>query len=139
VVLSPVMRDSATATFFDGTRDRALLLRRRRSAGDYLDPGIEPAPSEEADLEYVPASGRARVVSWATLYSAGGDTDEPVRTVLGIVELDEGLWWWSQLVDVDPDTDLEGLPVQVDFVPSGPDPEDEVVPVFRPVGPEQLS
>jgi hypothetical protein len=82
-----------------------------------------------------PAAARA----WATLYSQGGDTDEPVRTVLGIVELDEGLWWWSQLVDVDPDADLEGLPVQVDFVPSGPDPEDEVVPVFRPAGPDQLS
>ena len=125
--------------FFDGTRRRALLLCRRRSTGAYLDPGTEPVQSDEADLEYTPASGLGHVVSWATLYSRAADRDEPVRTVLGIVELDEGLWWWSQLVDVDPDAHLEGLRVRVDFVPSGPDPQDEVVPVFRPARPDQLS
>ena len=133
MAISPVARDHATAEFFDGTRRGVFLLRRRRSTGEYLDPGAMPAPSDEGDLEYAPAGGDGRVVSWSTPHSKDRATGEPVRTVIGIVELDEGPWWWSQLVDVDPDDDLADLRVRVDFVASGPDPRDEVVPVFRPV------
>jgi uncharacterized protein len=135
MAIGPVARDSASADFFDGTRRGAFLLRRRRSTGEYLDASTVPSQSDEADLEYAPASGGARVVSWSTLHSRNGDTAEPVRTVVGIVELAEGPWWWSQLVDVDPDGELADLRVQVDFVPSGPDPHHEVVPVFRPAQP----
>jgi uncharacterized OB-fold protein len=60
------------------------------------------------------------------------DGHEPVRTVVGIVELDEGPWWWCRLVGVDPDANLAGLRVEVEFVPSGPESEHETVPVFRP-------
>ncbi|MGW9029413.1 Zn-ribbon domain-containing OB-fold protein [Streptomyces sp. NPDC055722] len=131
MAVGPVARDSASAEFFDGTRRGVLLLRRLSSTGEYLDPSTVPTPSEEADLAYVPAAGGGRVVSWAALHSRreGG---EPVRTVIGIVELDEGLWWWSRLVGVDPDADLFDLRVEVDFVPSGPEPHHEVMPVFRP-------
>jgi uncharacterized OB-fold protein len=131
--INPVIRDSATADFFDATRRGVFLLGRRPGTGEYLDPAMVPAQPEEADLEYAAAGGGARVVSWATLHSRNGDPSEPVRTVVGIVELDEGPWWWSQLVGVDPDGDLTGLRVQVEFVASGPDPHHEVVPVFRPV------
>jgi hypothetical protein len=135
MAISPVARDSATADFFDGTRRGVLLLRRRRSTGEYLDPSTVPARADEPDLEYAPAGGGARVVSWSTLRGKNAGTGETVRTVVGIVELDEGPWWWSQLVDVDPDGDLADLRVQVDFMASGPDPHDEVVPVFRPAQP----
>lgn len=136
MAISPVARDSATADFFDGTRRGVLLLRHRRSTGEYLDPSTVPARSEEADLEYVPAAGGARVVSWSTPHGKNADTGEPVRTVVAVVELDEGPWWWSQLLDVDPDEDLTDLRVRVDFVASGPDPHHEVVPVFRPARPD---
>jgi len=135
--ISPVTRDSASAAFFDGTRRGELLLRRRRSSGEYLDPSTAIAPSDEADLEYAPAAGGARVVSWSTVHTRNGVTDEPICIVLGLLELNEGLWWWSQLVDVDPDADLADLRVHVAFVPSGPEPQHEVVPVFRPVQPSQ--
>jgi uncharacterized OB-fold protein len=52
--------------------------------------------------------------------------------VLGVIELAEkpGLRFLSQLVDVDPDTDLVGLPVEVVWE----DVDDEVtLPFFRPV------
>jgi hypothetical protein len=137
MAISPVARDATTAAFFDGTRRGVFVLRRRRSTGEYLDPGTVPDQSDEADLEYAPAGGGARVVSWSTLRRTDGDTGELVRTVVGIVELDEGPWWWTQLVDVDPDGDLADLRVQIDFEASGPGPKHEVVPVFRPARPER--
>ncbi|MGW6961597.1 Zn-ribbon domain-containing OB-fold protein [Streptomyces chartreusis] len=129
--VGPVARDSASAEFLDGTRRGVFLLRRHSGTGEYFDPSTVPAPSEEADLEYAPAAGGGRVVSWAVLHSRR-EGNETVRTVIGIVELDEGPWWWSRLVDMDPDADLSDLRVRVAFVPSGPEPHHEVVPVFRP-------
>ena len=134
--ITPVARDSATADFFDAARRGVLLLGRRRSTGEYLDAATVPAQPDDADLEYAPAGGGGRVVSWSTPHSVNGDTGEPVRIVVGVVELDEGPWWWCQLVGVDPDDDLSDLRVQVDFVASGPDPDHEVVPVFRPAQPD---
>lgn len=131
--VGPVTRDRASAEFFDGTRRGVFLLRRRVSTGEHLDPSTVPAPSEDADLEHVPASGGGRIVTWATLH-AKGEGGEPVRAVLGIVELDEGPWWWSRLIGVDPDKDLSDLRVEVGFVPSGTAPHHEVMPVFRPAG-----
>jgi uncharacterized OB-fold protein len=132
VSIGPVARDTATAEFFDGARAGKFLLRRRRSTGEYCEPQVVPAPSEESDFELVPSGGGARIVSWATVHGKPRGAAAPARTVVGIVELDEGPWWWTQLVDVDPDADLAGLRVHVEFVPSGDEPEHEVVPVFRP-------
>jgi uncharacterized OB-fold protein len=135
MAISPVTRDSATAIFFAATRRGVLLLCRRRSTGEYLDPAMLAANPDDSDLEYAPAGGGARVVSWATLNGVTGDTGEPDRTVVGIVELDEGPWWWSQIVGVNPDDDLADLRVQVEFAASGSGVDHEVVPVFRPAPP----
>ena len=120
-----VTRDSGSAKFFDGTR-RGVFLLGRRQDGEYVDPRTLPG---EEGLTYVPAAGQGRVISWATVHGRAADDGEASRTVVGIVELDEGPWWWCQLVGVDPDANLTNLKVQLDFVASGP--EHEVVPVFR--------
>jgi uncharacterized protein len=130
--ITPVARDDDTAAFFDGTRRGVLLLGRRRSTGEYVEPAIVAAQPGDEDLEYAAAGGGGRVVSWSVVHGRSPDTGEPVATVVGIVELDEGPWWWSQLAGVDPGDDLANLCVSVDFVPSGPDAGHEVVPVFRP-------
>ncbi|KOG61376.1 MULTISPECIES: Zn-ribbon domain-containing OB-fold protein [Streptomyces] len=128
--MGPVVRDRDSAEFFDGTRRGVFLLRRSRT-GEYLDPAAVPVLCEEAGLTSVAASGTGRIVTWAILHGRG-DGRAPVRTVVAIVELDEGPWWWSRIVGVDPDEDLSDLRVEVDFVASGPDPRHEAVPVFRP-------
>jgi uncharacterized OB-fold protein len=132
MAISPVTRDSVTADFFDATRHGVFLLCRRRSTGEYLDPATLAARPGDSDLEYSPAAGGGRIVSWATLHGVKVDTGEPDRTVVGIVELDEGPWWWCQIVGVNPDDDLADLRVAVEFVASGPGVDHEVVPVFRP-------
>jgi uncharacterized OB-fold protein len=56
--------------------------------------------------------------------------------VVGIVQLDEGPWWWAQLVGVDPDELRAGQRLRVEF--QRPDSENnaghEAVAVFRPEG-----
>jgi uncharacterized protein len=132
MAITPVTRDIRTAEFFDATRRGVLLLGRRRSTGLYVDPATVALQPGDPDLEYAPAGGTGRVVSWATVRSRADDSDEPVRTVVGIVELDEGPWWWTQLRGVNPDDDLTDLRVQVVFVASGARDDHELVPVFQP-------
>ena len=57
---------------------------------------------------------------------------EAGATVLVIGELDEGPWWWSQLVDANPAALSVGarLAVGFDRAPGG----HEAVPVFRLAG-----
>ena len=129
--MSPVARDDASAAFFDGTRAGKFLLLRNRSTGEYLDP--RTPRSDDDDLASVPVSGTATVVSWSVVHGTPSEDGAPLRTVVAIVELDEGPWWWCRLVGVNPDADLLDMRVEVDFVPSGPDPEHETVPVFRPL------
>ncbi len=50
-------------------------------------------------------------------------------TVLVIAELDEGPWWWSQLVDADPGAVTAGTRLRIDFQRANE--ESEYVPVFR--------
>ena len=121
--MHPVSRDDETAWFFDGLRSGVFLLPQRRSDGAYLDPRAVPVAGEPVD--HVPASGFGTVVSWAVPAESG--------SVLGIVALDEGPWWWCRLDGVDPGADLLGQRMELGFVPSGPDADDEIVPVFRPV------
>src|SRR5215469_11119384 len=69
----------------------------------------------------------AALVSWAVAWSRPA-TGEPQPTVLLIAELDEGPWWWSQLVDADPANLAVGQRLRIEFRRAGP--EHEAVPVF---------
>ncbi|MGW4399528.1 Zn-ribbon domain-containing OB-fold protein [Amycolatopsis nivea] len=129
VRINPVARDEESAAFFDGTAAGEFRLLRRRSTGEYLDPRTVADPDD--DLEWTAAAGTGTVVSWSVVHKRARDGGEPERVVVGIVELTEGPWWWCRL-DADPDADLWQLPVRAVFVPSGPEPDHEKVPVFAP-------
>jgi uncharacterized OB-fold protein len=128
-----VTRDAATAAFFDATARSEFLLVRDRETGQVLDPLTDPQ-LEPGRYETFPASGAGTVVSWAVVHerdSGGAAT----RTVVAVVELAEGPWWWTQLVDAEPyleaGTDLTAAAVEVVFTKSGPGEEAEYVPRFR--------
>jgi len=122
-----VRRDPASADFFDGTARGELLLVRARATGQVLDPKTDTGGDPDA-YERFPAAGHGTVVSWSVVHGRGPN-GEPNRTVVGIVELDEGPWWWTEL-QADPDADLMGAAVQVEFVKSGTGERDETVPIF---------
>jgi uncharacterized OB-fold protein len=136
-----VRRDAATAAFFDGTARGELLLWRCRACPDaeLQGPQARACPDcASPDLEPVPAAGGASLVSWAVVHERPRPGQEPGRTVVAISQLDEGPWWWSQLVDADPDQLRAGTRLVLDFVtpvaPGGdtePAEPSEVVPVFR--------
>lgn len=126
----PVARNDATSAFFDGTA-RGEFLLALCSQGHWNRPQATRCHAcDSTELRGAAASGRARLVSWTVVHPRPGRdrTAEPSR-VPAIVELEEGPWWWTQLVDVDPAALREGLALHVAFIrPEG----SEAVPVFAP-------
>jgi uncharacterized OB-fold protein len=90
-------------------------------------PAAQCTTCRRTTLRWEAARGGATLVSWAIAWSrpAGGESQP---TVLVIGELDEGPWWWSQLVDADPDHLAVGQRLRIEFRKAGAD--DEAVPVF---------
>ena len=126
--LFPVRRDADSAAFFDGTSRDEFLLIRDKTTGDYLDPTADTSVDPDR-FELVPAAGTGTVVSWSVVHGKG--VDGPTRTVVGIVQFDEGPWWWGEFADADPDRDLTAAAVTVSFVNSGDADRDEWIPQFR--------
>lgn len=127
----PVSRNADTEVFFDGTAEGRFLLMGCRACGTANRPQAGRCAScDGTDLAPVPASGRARLVSWVIVHPRPRD-GEPAGPVgiPAIVELEEGPWWWGPLVGVDPDQLSDGMALKVEFDrPEG----SESVPVFIP-------
>jgi uncharacterized OB-fold protein len=130
--VGPVVRDDATAEFFDGTIEGKFLLRRCRHCDTASEPQNEMCPAcASTDLAWEAAGGGARVASWAVTHSR--TAGEP-PTILVIAELDEGPWWWTRIIDADPADISDGQRLQVAFERNGDD--HEFVPVFRLAEPQ---
>jgi uncharacterized protein len=125
-----VVRDDNTAAFFDGTASGQFLLLRCNPEGHLSRPQAgQCSTCGTTNLLWSPASGGARLVSWAVIPARGSSTDTPGSpTVVAIAELDEGLWWWSQIVDADPDSLAEGQRLRIRFEAAD---GGEAVPVFE--------
>jgi uncharacterized OB-fold protein len=122
----PVHRDDASAAFFDGTARGEFLLVLDTATGAHHEPAFDVTVDPQRYTR-VPASGGATVVSWSVVHQRGPD-GQPTRTTVGIVELDEGPWWWTEIAGADPDADLIGTRVRIDYERVG---DGEVQPFFR--------
>jgi uncharacterized protein len=128
VTVGPVARDPATAEFFDGAA-AGLFLLRRCPAGHFSEPQAAVCTScGSADLGWTAAAGGGTLVSWTVVWGRPSGDTEPERTILVIGELDEGPWWWSQLVDADAANLAVGQRLRVEFRRAAD--EHEAVPVF---------
>jgi uncharacterized OB-fold protein len=123
----PVQRDEATAVFFDGTARGEFLLVRDNRTGAVLTPQFDTTADPQR-YEYVPAAGTGTIVSWAVVHQREADGSTS-RIPIGIVQLDEGPWWWTSITGVEPDDDLMGRRVQVAFAKAG----DETIPYFTAI------
>ena len=126
--LFPVRRDDDSAAFFDGTARDQFLLVHDKTTGAFLDPTADTSIDPDR-YELVPAARTGTVVSWSVVHSR--TAEGPTRTVVGIVQFDEGPWWWGEFSGVDPEIDLTSARAVVSFVDSGPGERDERVPVFE--------
>jgi uncharacterized OB-fold protein len=122
-----VQRDAATAEFFDGTARGEFLLVRDTRTGAVREPQFDTS-ADPGRYVRVPAAGTGTVVSWAVVHRREAD-GSTARTTVGIVELDEGPWWWTSITGVDPDDDLLGRRVRVAFDKAG----DEMIPYFTAI------
>jgi uncharacterized OB-fold protein len=130
--LFPVRRDADSAAFFNGTANDQFLLIRDITTGEFFDPTTDVS-IEPSRFEYIPAAGTGIVISWSVVHARSADG--PTRTVVGIVQLDEGPWWWGEFIDVDPELDLTGAKILITFTGSGSGERDDRVPLFRLVPP----
>jgi uncharacterized OB-fold protein len=132
MTIGAVGRDAATAEFLDGTAAGEFRLKRSRATGQILAPQCVVDSVGNTDLEWVVAAGTGRLVSWAVIHGKPQEGVQPPGTVIAIVELTEGPWWWCELLGADPAAMRADLPVEVAFVRV--DASTETVPVFRIVG-----
>jgi hypothetical protein len=130
MTVGPVVRNEATTPFFDGTARGEFLLRRCTKCGAANTPLAEQCPvCGSTALDWEPASGAATLVSWTVFHDPAGERGDAI-TILAIAELAEGPWWWSLLVEADPEALRLGQPLRLDFERNG---DHEAVPVFRRV------
>lgn len=120
----PIMRDDASAAFFDAAAEGRLLMRQC-PAGHVSAPHTSTCPRCGAtDLSWQQASGKATLASYSVIHRRGAD-DLPVA----IVELDEGPWMRMQLQQVATEDLRVGLPVEIRFAtPEGGEPLPYAVP-----------
>lgn len=125
-----IHRDDASAPFFDSTAKGELAVRRCPRCLHWWSPHVTAcADCGMLDLDWEVTTGHARLVSWTVVHGRpSGDGPGP-RTIVGLVELDDGPWLDAELVDVDETTLAEGLELVVGFHRP---PDGESVPVFRP-------
>lgn len=126
----PVEADDATASFFAATADGTFPLHR------CLDCGAASGPNERAcyvcgstSYEQFSAVGTGVVVSYTVQHSKPGPDGSTHRLTAAIIGLDEGPWWWTQLV-APPEEVSVGMRIRLDMVrPEG----SEAVPVAVPI------
>ncbi|MFI0465691.1 Zn-ribbon domain-containing OB-fold protein [Saccharopolyspora sp. 5N102] len=119
-----VARNEASAEFFDGTARGELLIRRCPRCSPLIAPNVPQCPAcGSTELAWVPASGRATLVTWTVVPVPDGG-----HVVAGIVELAEGPWLHARILGVAPEDLAEGIVLEVGFERHA---DGETVPVFH--------
>lgn len=125
----PPMPGPHDAYFWDGVRDRQLLLRRCAGCGQLQHP---PTPMcgncNSLEWETQKATGRGVVYSWIVSKHPSEADAEP--RIVALVELDEGVRLVSNLTGVAPEDVRNDMVVEVTFVDYD---DDVVLPHFAPV------
>lgn len=127
-----IQRDEASAAFFDGAAQRTLMIRRCPRCGKTFAPKHGHC-ADGTELTWVPASGLATLVTWATdhtlvLDPALAGPDGRTAT-FALVELAEGPWLQVPIVDANPQLLEADMAMEVCFVRPG---EGETIPAFTP-------
>lgn len=114
---------------WDGCREGVLRVQRCEDCGTHV---FIPQPvctrCQGADLRWVESRGRGTLYSFTTVHRPQRPEFEVPYTVV-IVELEEGFFMLSNLVDCPPEEIRIGMPLEVHFVKKS---EEITLPMFRP-------
>jgi uncharacterized OB-fold protein len=121
------------APFWESIRRHAMALQRCGQCGQFRYPPRPLCPACHAtDARWAQVSGKGRVYVSLVMYRAPGpawEQDTPYNVAM--IELDEGVRLWSNVVECDPESVRIGDDVAIDY----DDVTDEVtLPRFRRVG-----
>jgi uncharacterized OB-fold protein len=108
----------APSPFWDGCARNELLLQRCSACGTLRHPPSSVCPHcLSAQNEWVAASGRGTIYTFAVVRQALFKAwEDKVPYTVAVIELEEGLHFLTELVEIDPDAVTIGLPVEVTFV-----------------------
>ena len=124
--------DEESQPFFDAAMAGKLMLMRCVACGANRLPSRKHCDiCLSADVQWIQASGRAKVFSFAVMhqkYHPGFFAELPYN--LALIELEEGPRMVSNVVGVGNDQIRVGMPVRVEFERH----EDVAIPKFRAVG-----
>jgi uncharacterized OB-fold protein len=128
-----VERDEASTALFDAAAEGVLLIRRCPVCGSTYPP-YQRRCVDSNQLEWLPASGTAALITWAVEHAppldpalAGPDGD---TSTFGLVELEEGPWLQVPLVGIGARSLKEGMPMRLEFIRPG---DGEAIPAFTPL------
>ena len=120
-----------TKPYWDHCQRGELLIQKCDSCEEYqFYPRGICANCWSNDIQWVTASGKGTVWTFTVTYQNGtpGFAEE-VPYVLALVELEEGVRMFTNIVDCDPRSVSIGMPVEVTFVRA----TDQIsVPYFKP-------
>ena len=122
-----------TKPFWDNCRRGQLLIQKCDRCNEYqFYPRAICANCWSNDIRWVTASGKGTVWTFTVTYqNRTPGFVEDVPYVLALVELEEGVRMFTNVIECDPREVTIGIPVEVTFVRA----TDQVsVPYFKPVG-----
>lgn len=107
-------KDVVSAPFWDSLRARALKVQRCEQCSKFSFPPVSHCPScLSTRLAWTPVSGKGKVHAWATVEHApmaAFKGDVPYN--VSMVDLDEGVRVWTNVVGCKPSEVVCGLPVE---------------------------
>jgi uncharacterized OB-fold protein len=122
-----------TKPYWDHCRRGQLLIQKCDSCGEYqFYPRGICANCWSNDIQWIISSGKGTVWTFTVTYQNGTPGfAEDVPYVLALVELEEGVRMFTNIVECDPRSVTIGMPVEVTFVQAT---TQISVPYFKPVG-----
>ena len=125
-----VQRDEASAEFFAAAAKEQLLIKRCTQCDAYGPPRQKSCRHCGGDMTWFAASGEATLVTWTA--TPPSKPEEPPRP-FGYVELAEGPWLETMLIDMPPDSLRESAPLRVVFLHRA---DSETIPAFSCTRPD---
>ena len=117
--------------FWEGVKRGELVFQRCKGCGSWCHPPRPMCPNcRSTEKEWSPSTGKGTVHSWVT-YQESPHPGFKAPYAVVLVELEEGVRVVSNLVDVQLEEIVVGMPVEVVFDPVT---EERVLPKFRKVG-----
>ena len=110
--------DKDTAPFWDGARERRLVVQQCTKCGTHrFPPSAYCAKCQSTEHKWIDTKGRGKVYSWIVVeHPIPGDVYRgDVPYVVALIELDEGVRLVSNIVGCDPYKIVADMLVQVKF------------------------